>query len=122
MSGIDYVADTNAIIYLLAGNGCMEAYKDASIGVSVISEMELLSFPRITEQESQIIKNLLSHCIIFPLQHEIKNQGIYLRKVFGMKLPDAIVAATAMTQQLPLLTVDKAFAKLQGLNLYLLEP
>ena len=122
VNGIDYLADTNAIIYLLAGNSCMNSFKDAAIAVSVISEMELLSFPRITEQEVCVIKDLLSHCTIFPLDNEIKNQAIHLRRSLGLKLPDAIVAATAMAKSLSLITADKAFARLPDLNIDLLEP
>lgn len=88
VNGIDYIADTNAVIYLLAGNVCMESFKDSSIAVSVISEMELLSFPRITEQEVCVMKDLLSHCTIFPLDNEIKSQAIHLRRSLGLKLPD----------------------------------
>lgn len=88
VNGIDYLADTNAIIYLLAGNSCMNSFKDAAIAVSVISEMELLSFPRITEQEACVIKDLLAHCTIFPLDNEINNQAIHLRRSLGLKLPD----------------------------------
>lgn len=122
VNGIDYIADTNAVIYLLAGNVCMESFKDSSIALSVINEMELLSFPRITEQERCVIKELLSSCTIFPLDNEVKNRAICLRCGFGMKLPDAIVAATALVKHLPLITADKGFARLPDLKLYLLKP
>ena len=42
MNGIDYLADTNALIYLLAGNECMRPYLDKRFAVSVISYMEIL--------------------------------------------------------------------------------
>lgn len=31
MNGIDFVADTNALIYLLNGNSCMASYLDKSL-------------------------------------------------------------------------------------------
>lgn len=37
VNGIDYIADTNAVIYLLAGNVCMGSFKDSSIALSVIN-------------------------------------------------------------------------------------
>lgn len=86
------------------------------------TEMELLSFPRITEQERCVIKELLSNCTIFPLDNEVKNRAICLRCGFGMKLSDAIVAATALVKHLPLITADKGFARLPDLKLYLLKP
>lgn len=122
MNGINFIADTNAIIYLLAGNPCMKSFTDNSLGVSVITEMELLSFPRITEQEQVIIKELLSNCKILYFDNEIKNQAIYLRRFYKIKLPDAIVAATAISYNMPLITADKEFKKIEELNLCLLNP
>ena len=51
MNGIDYLADTNALIYLLAGNECMRPYLDKRFAVSVISYMEILSFSGIKADE-----------------------------------------------------------------------
>ena len=108
--------------YLLAGNPCMKSFIDKSLGVSVITEMELLSFPRITEQEQLVIKELLLNCMISYLDNDIKHQAIYLRRFYKIKLPDAIVAATAISYNVPLLTADKEFNKIKGLNLCLLNP
>ena len=36
MNGADFVADTNALLYLLCGNGCMRPYLSKRLGVSVI--------------------------------------------------------------------------------------
>ena len=63
MTGIDFIADTNALIYLLGGNTCMSAYLQKNLSFSVISEMELLSYSGITHQEETTIKSLLSDCI-----------------------------------------------------------
>ena len=43
MSGIDFLADTNAVVYLLSGNNCMKPFLQKTVAVSVISYMELLS-------------------------------------------------------------------------------
>ena len=43
-------------------------------------------------------------------------------KKYGIKLPDAIIAATAIKNNLPLLTADKGFKRVSELNLNLLEP
>jgi len=31
MSGIDYLADTNAVLYFLSGNECMRPYDDSYV-------------------------------------------------------------------------------------------
>ena len=56
MSGTDYLADTNAVLYFLSGNECMKPYVFSRFAFSVISEMELLSFPKITEDEEARIR------------------------------------------------------------------
>jgi predicted nucleic acid-binding protein len=39
----------------------------------------------------------------------------------SIKLPDAIIAATALYLDLPLLTFDSDFARVPGLKLFILE-
>ena len=60
MNGIDYLADTNAILYFLSGNNCMKPYKFSSFAFSIISEMELLSYSSITEEEEKSIRDFLA--------------------------------------------------------------
>lgn len=122
MSGIDFLADTNALIYLLDGNGCMKPYLQKSLALSVISEMELLSFHGITENEEYRIKGLIGACSVLPITESVKSRAIFLRKKYRTKLPDAIVAATAIENGLPLLTADKGFRQIADLNLILIEP
>ena len=67
MNGIDFLAYTNAIIYLFLCKPYMLPYGDAWFGVSVITEMELLSFPRITSEELNNLHSLLFDWTIFLL-------------------------------------------------------
>ena len=99
----------------------MAPFMNMQIGVSVITEMELLSFPRISPQELSNLQLLLSRCIIIPMDNDIKNKAILIRRAYGTKLPDAIVAATSVCNHLPLLTADKGFKRIEGLDLNLLE-
>ena len=122
MNGIDFLSDTNAIIYLLSGKPYMQPYEDALLGVSVITEMELLSFPRITRDELNNLHSLLSDCMIFPLNTAVKERAIRVRRTYGTKLPDSIVASTALELGIPLITADKGFKKITELDLRLLEP
>ncbi len=122
MNGLDFIADTNAIIYIMAGKSYTQPYTDKCLGVSVITEMELLSFPCAIPQELANITNVLNNTTIIPLTDSIKKQAILIRRLYSAKLPDAIVAATAMICGIPLLTADKGFKKINELNLQLLEP
>lgn len=122
MNGIDFLADTNALIYLLAGNPCMKPYILKKMGFSIISEMELLSFSGISPQEQNNIKAFLSECSELQLTKEVKEKTIEIRKHYKTKLPDAIIAATAIVNQIPLITADKVFEQIKELNLVLITP
>ena len=122
MNGIDFVADTNALIYLLNGNSCMLPFLNKNLAFSVISEMELLSFSGITEAEENNIKALLNDCEEISFLKDVKEKAIELRKKYKTKLPDAIVAASAIVNNLPLITADKGFNQIQELNLQLIIP
>ncbi len=74
----------------------------------------------ITELEKQIIQNLLNACFIIDLQPAIKAKAIALKQSHTLKLPDALVAATAYHSGLPLLTADKGFAVFHDLDLVLM--
>ena len=122
MNGIEYLADTNAIIYLLSGNDCMKPFLQKKLAVSVISFMELLSFPSITDKEEKTIRQFLDKCDILPIDELTREKTILVRKKQKVKLPDAIIAATAMTRDLSLITADTGFFKLEGLQVEKLEP
>ena len=122
MSGIDSMADTNALIYLLSGDSCMKPYLTSYIGLSVISEMELLSFPGITSAEDRRIRSFIKNCTVLFLTESIKNKTIALRRSYKIKLPDAIIAATAIENDFQLITADKGFKQITELNLTLIEP
>ena len=122
MNGIDYIADTNALLYLLSGNPCMKPYLSSYIGLSVISEMELLSFSGITSFEEERIRSLIQDCLVLFLTENVKNKTIALRRAYKIKLPDAILAATAIENKLQLITADKGLKRVSELNLLLIEP
>ena len=122
MSGIDFLADTNAILYFLSGNECMRPFISSGFAYSVISEMELLSYPKITAEEECRIKGFLSGSFPVGISDGIKNETIRLRRKYNLKLPDAIIAASAMNQGLPLITADMGFQKIGELKLERIVP
>ncbi len=121
MSGTNYLADTNALIYLLDGRDCMKPYLSERLSASIISEMEILSYSALTEDDEKNIKGLLAKCSIIPVDSSIKDRTIQIRRNHRVKLPDAIVAATAMVNGMTLITADKGFEKIEGLTLELLS-
>ncbi|WP_293213401.1 MULTISPECIES: twitching motility protein PilT [unclassified Microcoleus] len=69
MSGNRYVLDTNAIVALLQGNiQLIELLKDADwLGVSIISQIEFLVFPGLTQDDRQIFEQFLQRVEVLGL-------------------------------------------------------
>ena len=116
MNGTKYLLDTNIIIGMYEQNQTViSLFQDKKISIaecafSNITRMELLGFPEITEIETQAIKNLLAMMQCIELSHSIENSTINLKQKHRIKLPDAIILATALTYQVELLTLDKKLA------------
>ena len=81
--------------------------------ISFITELEVLSYPYITERDEKNIENLLGEILIVDINKEIKDYTIDLRKRYKLKLPDTIVAATAIYLKAYLITNDKEFLRVE---------
>jgi predicted nucleic acid-binding protein len=81
----------------------------------------LLGYRGITKKEEALLKSLIQDCLVIEWNSKIKEQTIQLRKNYALRLPDAITAASALVFEVPLVTADKAFSKIEGLDLILLE-
>ena len=121
MNGIDYLLDTNVLIYIMQGNPNVRyfAQLDTFI-ISVIAEMELLGKYKINPVEKNIVSEMLKDCYILDLDVFIKQKAIEIRQQHKVKLPDAIVAATAIQKGLSLVTADKEFQKIIDLDIILI--
>ena len=122
MTGNLILVDTNVLIYMLNGDGAVaESLHDQQIVVSFITEIELQSYEMSTDILEKV-KDLLSQCLIVEINSDIKARCIELVKSKKCKLADGIVAATAMSYELPLITADKNFSRIEELNLILYRP
>lgn len=86
-----------------------------------ITQLELLSFKNLSSKQEQLINELISECVVIDLNNEIKQLTIEYRKRYKLKLPDCLVAATAQYMDLPLITADADFKKVEELNLIYYE-
>ncbi len=109
-----YLLDTNAVIYLLSGR-LVFPLPDGQYSVSIITEIELLSFSGISAGEEQKIRALLLLLDRIHLTDAVRDETIRLRRKSRLKLPDAIIAASASINDAVLLTNDQAFSSIDGL-------
>jgi len=84
--------------------------------ISVITEMELLSYSGLNDFEENNIKSLLTHFNIVGISHDIKTKTIEIRKKYKLKLPDSIIVATAIVEHAILVTADKQLLKISDVE------
>ena len=95
----------------------IEFIDNLEIQFSVITRIELLVWRNASEEQLQIIKDFISASTVFNLDEDIIIQSIDIRKNYRLKLPDAIIAATAVAKNLTLLTRNtKDFELVSGLS------
>lgn len=122
MSGSKYLLDTNIILYILSGDKVLANHlHQKNLYASFISEMELFSFRGLTSKEEKSIRAFLAEFRIIDIDETIKQEAISIRKNYSLKLPDSIIAATAVTLQLTLITADKQYRQIEKLLLELYE-
>jgi predicted nucleic acid-binding protein len=74
--------------------------------------MELLSFPVLAADAEAEIREFLSTLRVFYLDENVEAAAIALRRCARVKLPDAIILATAQVHGLSLLTLDEKLQRL----------
>ncbi len=117
MSGNSLLIDTNIALYLLNGDTTIaNLLNGRDVYVSFITELELLGFSEIKEEDIKKIEEFLSKCIIVDLNQPIKRLTIELKRKHKIKLPDAIIAATSKYINIPLFSADKGFEKVSDLH------
>ena len=86
--------------------------------VSVVSYIEALGYHRLVEPERVFLEAFFLNTDILPLTDDIADQAIRLRQQRRMGLGDAIIAATALTHNLALVTRNtEDFRRIDGLEL-----
>jgi predicted nucleic acid-binding protein len=122
--GIKYIWDTNTAIYFLQQQFPAAAEKfiddslvDAQPCISAITEIELLCWKTATEKDIEVLHNFISDALVIEIERPIKLKTADLRKAHKIKLPDAIIAATAIVYNLTLITRNtNDFKNIQGLT------
>ena len=99
------VIDTNILIDYLNGSGKarreLQLYQEPSI--SLITWMEVMVGAKDTDEEI-ILRGFLSRFQLMPLTPDIAETAVHLRREFRIRIPDAIIWATAQTGNTLLVT------------------
>ena len=88
------------------------------ISFSFINKIELLSFPGLQKNEEIIIQNMLNEFRNIGFDKKIEEKTIDIRKRINIKIPDSIIAATAIIYNCTLVTRNVTdFSNLTDLKL-----
>lgn len=131
--GLNYLWDTNTVIYYLqkqfpkSGEAFIDKILlDSPPCISAITEIELLCWKTEDEKDMIILNNFIQDSLIIELEQPIKAKTAEIRKKNNIKLPDAIIAATALTYNLILISRNTSdFSKITDIEIidpFTLEP
>jgi len=118
-----YLLDSNVVIGYLAGRIPTSGMETVSVivdqipHISVISQIEVLRYNEKPEDE-EVLNGFINNSVIHALSPIVVKRTIELCRQRKIKLPDAIIAATALTENFILVTrnIDD-FKHITGLEL-----
>lgn len=119
-----YLIDNNVISNYFSGRFSPEAMEfmdfilDAIPNISVVTEIEALSWVNKDKTKESVIRAFVSDANIMPLTREIVSQCILLRRSRKIRTPDAIIAATAIVPKFILITSDNDFRGIPALEVF----
>lgn len=117
-----YLIDNNAISNLFSGlftekgMNFMTEFLDQTPTISVITEIEALSWINPDKSKEQIVKAFVQDATVLSLTPAVVTQCVSIRRSRKIKTPYAVIAATAIVHNLTLITSDTDFKNITGLQ------
>ena len=108
--GKKYLLDSNTVIDYIAGLYSEKAVQwlnqlvDEEINVSIITKIEVLSFDPDKDDNYPILIDFFEASNLFELNDDIVSKTIQIRQKQKIKLPDAVIASTALVKGLILVS------------------
>jgi predicted nucleic acid-binding protein len=117
-----YLLDTNAIVSFLGGNRLLSDTLDHAnwVGISIVSYLEFLAFEELPDCDRDAFMDFCGRIEVLPLTRDddgLLKHTLDLRARYRLKLPDAIIGATALSCDAALVTSDTDFVKVSSLTL-----
>lgn len=127
MNGKRYFFDTNAIVALLKGHSEIVALANEAdfIAISIISRLEFFAFSSLTQADKDLFNRFVDRVTVIDLaMHNplLLDAISEIRTQSSLKLPDAIVAASAKSVNATLVTADIKLANYTKESAYLFKP
>ena len=106
-----FVLDSNAVIHVF--NKSLRLSAEHSYFISIITEIELLSFSKLTQEDIVETRKALSKFKRIHLTDPVKERTIQIRRMNKIKLPDCIIIASALEEKATLITYDQQLINCQ---------
>ena len=120
-----YLLDTNILIYYIANKipqkelSTIEKILEEDFNISIITKIEFLGWKYYDNETFLKAKEFINLANIIPLNNEIAEIAIKLRRKYNLKLGDAVIAATSLFHDLTLVTRnEKDFKKVKEIKIY----
>jgi len=109
MSTAEYLIDTNILIYHTNGSEVALDFltkltDESSLNISILTKIEFLGWDKHTPEGFEKCKKLIESANVYPLDEEVANKAIELKRQVNIKLADAVIGATALVNDLKLAT------------------
>ena len=116
-----FLIDSNPIIdffnYSLPEKGIDLLLKIDPV-ISIVTQIEILSKKDLLETETSALKDFLKIAVIYDVNQGIAAKTIDIRLQYKIKLPDAIIAATAIVNNLTLISRNTSdFSQIKELEI-----
>jgi tRNA(fMet)-specific endonuclease VapC len=125
MNGNRYLLDTNAIIALLQGNtDIKDVVSNAEwVGTSVICILEFYSFPKMSGSDKLLLDYFITkiHLVNLPTERSSLAEIAKFKIQSKLKLPDPIIGSSSIENNAILISRDKDFENVNGLQLLKFE-
>ena len=124
MSTSDYLVDTNILIYHIAGlrdsvSFLGDLIARQALNVSILTKIEFLGWDKHTPEGFEKCMRLMEFANVYPVDEEVAEKTISIRRGMNIRLADAVIAATALLNKMKLATrnVDD-FKRIQTLEVF----
>ena len=109
MSTAEYLIDTNILIYHTNGSEVALDFltkltDESSLNISILTKIEFLGWDKHTPEGFEKCKKLIESANVYPLDEEVADKAIELKRKVNIKLADAVIGATALVNDLKLAT------------------
>jgi predicted nucleic acid-binding protein len=88
-----------------------ERFRKTKKYISVITKIEIFSYSKLSPDDEEAIKYFLKEFRRIPLSVTVQKETIRVRRTLAQKLPDSIIAATAVIHKAKLISKDGHFTK-----------